>query len=118
MTVYAAWLIAGSNVLRFLQQVFCPKILYFFHVLFDCNLFEINISYGFGDTMAARRAVTFSSTGRRTQCAGHADVNAMGGVEGGASSRAQCRRVCERMSYFDYDFLPRKCYHFIKQFSG
>ena len=27
-------------------------IIYFFHVLFDCNLFKINISYGFGDIKA------------------------------------------------------------------
>ena len=24
-------------------------MIYFFHVLFDCNLLEINISYSFGD---------------------------------------------------------------------
>jgi len=27
-------------------------MIYFFHVLFDCNLFEINISYGFRDIKA------------------------------------------------------------------
>ena len=37
----------------FLQQkLFCLQTIYFFHVLFDCNLFEINISYGFGDNKA------------------------------------------------------------------
>ena len=37
----------------FLQQkLFCLQIIYFFHVLFNCNLFEINISYRFGDIKA------------------------------------------------------------------
>ena len=44
VTVYAAWLIAGLNVLRLFTTSFLPQNIIF---LFDCNLFEINISYGF-----------------------------------------------------------------------
>ena len=43
-------LVAGLNALR--QTLFCLRIMYFFRVLLDCNLFEINISYGFGNIKA------------------------------------------------------------------
>ena len=36
----------------FKQKRFCLRITYFFHVLLDCNLFEINVSYGFGNIKA------------------------------------------------------------------
>ena len=49
----AVRLIAGLNALGlFTTEAFCLQIIYFFHVLFDYNLFEINISYGFGDIKA------------------------------------------------------------------
>ena len=46
-------LVAGLNALRlFKTDFFCLRIMYFFHVLLDCNLFEMNISYGFGNIKA------------------------------------------------------------------
>ena len=59
-----AWDVGSNVVLMWCKSVhcwfecvgvflaFCLQIIYFFHVLFDCNLFEINISYGFGDIKA------------------------------------------------------------------
>ena len=35
----------------FKQKLFCLRIIYFFYVLLGCSLFEINISYGFGDLL-------------------------------------------------------------------
>ena len=47
----------------FLQQkLFC---LHFFHVLFDCNLFEINISYGFVDN---KLPTAFGAVDRNLKC--------------------------------------------------
>jgi len=41
-------LVAGSNALRhFKTDAFLSLKMYFFHLLLDCNLFEMNISYGF-----------------------------------------------------------------------
>ena len=48
-SVQAVWLIGGLGTF-FKENLFGLQILiYFFHVLLDSNLFEINISYGFGD---------------------------------------------------------------------
>ena len=43
-------LIAGLNALRrFKTDAFLSPKMYFFHLLLDYNLFEMNISYGFGN---------------------------------------------------------------------
>ena len=42
------WLVAGSNALRrFKTDAFLSLKKHFLHLLLDCNLFEMNISYGF-----------------------------------------------------------------------
>ena len=46
------WLVAGLNAFRcFKTDVFLFPNNVFFHVLLDCNLFEMNISYGFEFTI-------------------------------------------------------------------
>ena len=46
-------LVAGSNALRrFKTDAFLSENCIFFHLLLDCNLFEMNISYGFGNIKA------------------------------------------------------------------
>ena len=43
--VRAVRLVAGSNALRrFKTRFFCLQIMFFFYVLLDCDLFEMNIS--------------------------------------------------------------------------
>ena len=44
-------LVADPNALRrfYAEAFFCLRIICFFLVLLDCNLFEINISYSFGN---------------------------------------------------------------------
>ena len=40
-------LVAGSNALRHFKTDAFLSLKNVFHLLLDCNLFEINISYGF-----------------------------------------------------------------------
>ena len=43
----------------FKQKLFCLRVMYFFHVLLDCNLFEISISYSFGSLLCQQPAAQF-----------------------------------------------------------